>query len=497
MQHQLVQNIGKGMAGSFLYVLGYALAKAGIASGEADDDKDVKNFMKNSLGISSYSLKIGDKSFTYDWAQPIATPLSIMTNYVKYTNNNPDANIIEKTINSLNIGTEQLLQQSFMESLNTVLNGNGTTLENLSQAVLDLPARAVPTFSKQIADMIDGTQRTTFEYDKPVQSAINSVISKIPGASMVLPASIDTLGNEIQKYGGDNNAFNVFLNPTNVNKGQLSKAGAEIYRLYQQTGDSSVFPITAPYYINNKGEKINMTSEERSNYQKTTGKYAEKAITELLTNRYYKELTDTEKAEIIQEIITDSNAKAKHDILGIETEENSKKRELIDKIDTKSYYDYKMKTKNIEGENVERRKNEVLLNANYSNKIKSELYANTTGKDDELYNLILNKNNININEYLEYKIKDSKNEFSADKNKNGDSISGTSKKKRFNYINNNITGYNNRLILLAQKYKLSNSERQDLTNYINENYKGQDKINVFKKLSQNYKVSDDNKVYYK
>ena len=88
LQHKFVQNLGKGMAGSLLYVLGYGLAKAGIASGEADDDKDVKNFMKDSLGISSYSINIGGKSFSYDWAQPVATPLAIMTNYVKYSKDN-------------------------------------------------------------------------------------------------------------------------------------------------------------------------------------------------------------------------------------------------------------------------------------------------------------------------------------------------------------------------------------------------------------------------
>ena len=86
------------MAGSLLYVLGYGLAKAGIATGESDDDKDVKNFMKNSLGIGSYSIKVGDKSFSYDWAQPVATPLAIMTNYVKYSKDNPDASAINKAI---------------------------------------------------------------------------------------------------------------------------------------------------------------------------------------------------------------------------------------------------------------------------------------------------------------------------------------------------------------------------------------------------------------
>ena len=53
LQHQFVQNLGKATAGSFLYVLGYALAQAGVITGEADEDKDVKNFMKNSLGIGS------------------------------------------------------------------------------------------------------------------------------------------------------------------------------------------------------------------------------------------------------------------------------------------------------------------------------------------------------------------------------------------------------------------------------------------------------------
>lgn len=496
MQHKLVQNIGKGMAGSFLYILGYALAKAGIASGEADDDKDVKNFMKNSLGISSYSIKIGDKTFTYDWAQPIATPLAIMTNYVKYSEENPDAGIIDKSIKSLNIGTEQLLQQSFMESLNTVLNGSGTTLENLSQAILELPARAIPTFSKQIADMVDATQRTSFEYDKPIQSAVNSVVAKIPVASKSLPVARDTLGNEIKKYGGENNIFNVMFNPANVNKGQLSKAGEEIYRLYQETGETTVFPITAPYYINSKGEKITMTAEERSNYQKVTGEYTEKAIEELLSNAEYKKLSNEGKTELIKDIISDSNAKAKHDILEIETEEAKKKRELIEKINTKNYYDYKLKTKDIEGTNATRRKNEVLLNADYTNKVKDILYTNTTGKEDNLYN-ILNNGNININEYLDYKIRDSKDEFSADKNSDGETISGSSKKKVYNYVNNNITGVGNRLIILGNQYKLKDNERKALSEYINNIIpKTKDRIEVYKKLTKNFVVKDG-KVYYK
>lgn len=495
MQHKFVQDIGKGFAGTFLYVAGYALAKAGILSGEADDDKDVKNFMKNSLGISSYSIKIGNKSFTYDWAQPVATPFAIMSNFVKYDKENPDASILEKGIKALNIGTEQLLEQSFMESLNTVLNGNGEILENLAQSVFELPARAIPTFSKQIADMVDSTQRTTFEYDKPIQSAINSVIAKIPIASKSLAPSIDTLGNEIQKYGGENNFFNVFMNPANTNKGKLTKAGTKIYDLYMKTGDSKVFPVTAPYYINNNGDKIVMDSKQRAEYQKTTGDYTEKAIDELIKNKDYKKLSDDKKVELISNIINDSNNMAKHKVLNIESKDAEKTRKLIEKVGTKAYYDYSFKTQNIEGENANKQKMNILEESDYSNSIKSELYSNTIGQNDDNYNTIYKNAGININEYLKYKQQD----FTSDKKDDG-TLQGKStknkKNKVFNYVNNMKLSYENRLILLGTQYKLNTQERKDLFNYINTIKINKDDKLKFLNKCQGFTVYKDGTVEY-
>lgn len=490
-QHDFVQNLGKGTAGSFLYVLGYALAKAGIATGEADEDKDVKNFLKNSLGINSYSIKIGNKSFSYDWAQPIATPLAIMTNYVKYNEKNPDANVLDKAIQSINIGTEQLLQQSFMDSLNTVLNGNGTTLENLSQSVLELPARAIPTFSKQIADMVDGTQRTSFEYEKPVQSAINSIKAKIPGLSKTLPASIDTLGNEIKKYGGENNFFNVFINPANTNKGELSKAGQEIYNLYQETGDTTIFPRTAPYYINNKGEKITMDSEQRSKFQTVSGSYVENTVEGLLRNKDYNKLNSEKKTKIINEIISDSYSKAKYDVLKIDSEEYEKLRETLKNVKPTSYYDYKFKT---EGMKKDSEKIDVIVNSNYSNKEKTLLYENyILSKSNTTYPLI-KQTGIDINEYLRY----TQQEFESDKIDNGTTsgktVSGSSKKKAYEYVNNMNITYEQRLMLLGMRYALTNTEQTRLYNYVTTlDYSQEEMKEVFEKL-KGFTVYNDGRV---
>ena len=480
LQHKFVQNLGKGMAGSLLYVLGYGLAKAGIATGESDDDKDVKNFMKNSLGIGSYSIKVGDKSFSYDWAQPVATPLAIMTNYVKYSKDNPDASAINKAIKSLDIGTEQLLQQSFMESLNTVLNGTGTTMENLSKAILDLPARSIPTFSKQIADMVDETQRTTFEYGKPVQSAINSVISKIPFASKSLPASVDTLGHEVKKYGGNNNLWNVMFNPANTNKGQLSKAGKEIYDVYMQTGDTTIFPRTAPYYINSKGEKVNMTSQERNQFQRVTGKYVENSLNSLMKDADYKKLSNDKKAEIINEIVSDSYSKAKYDVLKIDSKEYEKKRNTLKDVKPSSYYNYKFKT---EGMKKDNEKINVLVNANYTDKEKTALYENYILSSTNTTYPLLKKSGIDIDEYMKYLQQDFKSEKKDNGTTSGKTVAGSAKRKTYEYVNSMNISYEQKLLLLGTQYKLNNAERTKLYNYVKTlDYSQEEMQKVFEKL---------------
>lgn len=491
LQHKFVQNLGKGMAGSLLYVLGYGLAKAGIATGESDDDKDVKNFMKNSLGIGSYSIKVGDKSFSYDWAQPVATPLAIMTNYVKYSKDNPDASAINKAIKSLDIGTEQLLQQSFMESLNTVLNGNGTTMENLSKAVLDLPARAIPTFSKQIADMVDDTQRTTFEYGKPVQSAINSAISKIPFASRSLPASVDTLGHEVKKYGGNNNLWNVMFNPANTNKGQLSKAGEEIYNIYMQTGDTTIFPRTAPYYINSKGEKVNMTAQERNKFQTVTGKYVEDSLNSLMKDSDYKKLSNDKKAAIINEIVSDSYSKAKYDVLKIDSKEYEKKRNTLKDVKPSSYYNYKFKTEDMKKDNE---KINVLVNANYTDKEKTALYENYILSSTNTTYPLLKKSGIDIDEYMKYLQQDFKSEKKDDGTTSGKTVAGSAKRKTYKYVNSMNISYEQKLLLLGTQYKLNNAERTKLYNYVKTlDYSQEEMQKVFEKL-QGFTVYKDGRV---
>ena len=483
LQHRFVQNLGKGMAGTVLYAIAYALAKTGIATGESDEDKDVKNFLKNSLGISSYSIKIGNKSFTYDWAQPISAPLSIMTNIVN--SENKGTALLESVIGNLDTAGSILLEQSFMESLNEVTSDADGPVSGIINQVLELPSRAVPTFSKQIADMVDGTQRTTFEYGRPVKSAVNSIVAKVPGLSKTLPASVDTLGNEIEKYGGNNNIFNVMLNPANTNKGKLSKAGEEIYNVYNQTGDKTIFPRTAPYYINSKGEKITMDAHQRSEFQTISGKYVENSMNKLLNDSDYKKLDDEAKAEIINEIASDSYSKAKYDVLKIDSNEYAKLRETLKNVSPGSYYNYKFKTKDMKKNSD---KINALIDADYTNKEKTALYEQyileSTDKKYPIIKETFTENGLNITKYLKYKNQD----FSADRKDDGTlegkSISGSAKQKRKEYIENMGITYTQGIILYGLECTPSDNDKKQIVNYIKTmpNKTNKEKLEILKQF---------------
>lgn len=323
MQHEFVQSLGKATAGTMLYIIGLALAKAGVTSGESDDDKDTRNFMKNTLGINSYSIKIGGKTFTYDWAQPIAAPLSITANIEK--NRKDNASALENIISSLDTAGSILLEQSFMDSINTVLNNNDGIVAGMQEAILELPSRAIPTFSKQIVDLTDSTQRQTFEYNAPLKTSVNKIKAKIPGLSKQLAPSVDTMGRDIQKYGGKNNVFNVFLNPANVNSENLSESAKEIYRLYKETGDTTLMPRVSPYYINKNGEKTILTSEQRADYQKTSGKIIGESVNKLLKNRTYSLLSDEEKADVVNNLVNYSYNVAQKEVLNFDITQNYQK----------------------------------------------------------------------------------------------------------------------------------------------------------------------------
>lgn len=460
-QHEFVQSLGKATAGTMLYILGIALANAGVTTGESDEDKDVSNFMKNTLGVNSYSIKIGDMSFTYDWAQPLAAPLAITANLVQ--KQKEEASLLENVVSTLDTAGNLLLEQSFMESISTVLNNNEGIATGMQEAILDLPARAIPTFLKQITDLTDGTQRQTFVKDKPIESMFNSMKAKIPGLSYTLDPSVDTMGREIKKYGGKNNLFNVFLNPANVSTENVSESAQEIYRLYKETGETNIMPRVAPYYVNKKGEKIILTTQQRTQYQKVSGAIIEENVANLLGSTAYQNMSDTKKAETINDIVNYSYNIAQMETLGTELSETYETAYEYAQIgDISDFYEFRNSIDDTDADT----KRTSIVNYLYNSDLEDNQIANLYGNyysSDKTLNAMLELR-IPMREFIKFNSADIQGQYNS---KTGQTISGSKKNATIEYVNTLNLSKAQRAILVKSVYSSHKSNDNDIIRYVN------------------------------
>lgn len=326
MQHTFVNQLGKATAGTLLYVLGASLAKAGITTGGADDDEDVADFMRNTLGIQPYSIKIGDKTFTYDWAQPVASSLAIPADIKKGIKDAKEGEVdLEYIIHqAFSTSGAILLEQSFLQGIKDVLGGYGDPIDNLMSEIEGLPARAIPTFLQQLITYSDSTKRMSYG-NKGIDNAISQAQAKTPWAKD-LPVYRNSMGKEVKMYGGKNTFFNVFLNPANYSEGNASKSAKEIYKVYQATNDKRILPRLVDSNLKNE-DGTKLTNQQKSDFLKISGDIIEKSVDDLRNNDEYNSMSDEDKAQAIKSIVDYAYNKARKDITGHELSSTYKKAE--------------------------------------------------------------------------------------------------------------------------------------------------------------------------
>ena len=314
---------------------------------------------------------------------------------------------------------------------------------------------------KQIVDLTDSTQRQTYSYDKPLETMKNKVLAKIPGLSKSLAPSVDTLGRKIQRYGGKNNIFNVFLNPANVNTENISESAKEIYKIYKATGDNTVMPKQVAYYINKNGEKIVLTNEQRAEYQKISGKLIEESVSKIMGQSSYENMNDQSKADTLSNVVNYSYEIAKGKVLNQEISDTYKKAYEYSKIgDVSDYYIFK---NNIDNTDSETKKasivNYLTKSNNLSDKQIAFMYGNYYSSEKVLNTMI--DLEIPIKEFIKY----NSQEFESDYNEKG-VISNSRKNKVFNYINGLNLNSTQRAILFKMEYNSFSNYDTSILKYI-------------------------------
>lgn len=399
-QKQFVDTLARAMTGTGIITLAFFLCRNGlITGGEPDNEDEGLTYQNKISGWQPYSINFGDKSYTYDWANPIGTLLALGADISQ--SKSAEDTLTAILMAGLKAGINTMFNQSYLEGLSEIF-GQDDIAGGLETMLINLPASFTPTAFQQIARLIDPIARDTYDTD-PLKRSWNKVIAKIPWASKKLPAKIGANGQEMTNFGGSlgSNILESLLSPGYIGETTTTKVDDEVQRLYAVTGETSVFPDWSEYTsksdfsLNANGEKYTTTTAEWERYQKTRGTTAYQLISSVLNTAAYRSLSNTEKADLISDINAYSNDQAKRTIL----------------------------------------------------KSRGETYSSAWDAEAA----ISRESGIPVTTYLIYE--NAVSNFSADKDKNGNSISGSKKSKVVDYISSlNLTDKQKDYLYLAEGY---------------------------------------------
>ena len=445
---QLIDNIAQATTGSALALVGYMLAQAGFLNGGGEDDKEARYDAQ--LGDMTYSIKIGDTSYSLSWLSPMAMPLFVGANFFETLVEKEEWNT-DVVINTLAQTLDPLSEMSFLSGLTDVLSSYETgsmqqikgMVESIAQNYL---GQYIPTLSSQVASAIDDTKRVTTETNasgsKFINTTVNKLKYKIPGLRQTLEPSLDIWGNEVKQEGtvGEKIIDN-FRAPYSKKKDITTPVDTELKSIYRETGENSVLPSKSSSYIDYKNEKYNMTNKEFTDFKKKYGQTSFEMLEELFQTNTYAESDSTEKAKLI-----------------------SKVYEYARDVSKKAYFDkHDVSYTNTTEDNIPIYKEKPIKNAIEYDMTPDE-YSYYEENPSRYHTIKA------ITDYETYKtISKDLYDIKGDKDSNDKTISGSRKLKVYDYINGLDLGYEQKLILAKMEYPSEDRYNYEIIDYLNNN----------------------------
>ena len=345
-------DLSKNITGSGMILLGYSLAKNGIITGGYSEDKNERNWQKLK-GYQPNAFHIGNKYYTYDWAQPSSIPLIIGTAIYEGINKMEKEEASE--FEALTQGAKSLGQGLINASdawfnlspLQNVANilgggenasyGNTSPATNILQTLAEYPQTLIPSVLGATARANDTTIRNAYDSTSYANTYVNKMKAKIPGLSKTLPASYDVWGRE-RKRGTDEDAvFSQFINPGTF--GYYNDADSDVDNyidgLYESIKgnenlkDTQVLPRQASNKVTINGEEKKLNNVEYSLRQKTLGEKQKELVRAFI--KVADGLTPEEQAKALDKIYSAANVDTNSKLYGIEPDMGKEAKEHFDK----------------------------------------------------------------------------------------------------------------------------------------------------------------------
>lgn len=306
----VVDTASKATVGSLIYAVGFLARALGGITGKADDDKDKAAFDKAN-GISPYS--IGGR-WSYDWIQPVGSLMALGAE--TYDSIQGDEKLSDVVFDAIFSAGDSLLNMSLFQNITSVLKGQGSSTENIINAIADgYATQMVPGLVGDIAKLVDDTVRSTYTGGNVLETAAAKDQAMIPFASKNLPASMNVKGEKNTRGGTAWRIFDVLLNPGVSNHVKMDETSKAIYDLYDLTGDKTIFPSVSPSKVDKDGTTYKMNGSERSHFQELQGQTYMQAVEAMKDSKLWGGMTEEAKVQALQDLNSYSLDSAKRDLV--------------------------------------------------------------------------------------------------------------------------------------------------------------------------------------
>lgn len=335
-QAKAVTDFGRAFNGTMGIAFFAVLAGAGIMNVAGDDDKD-KEALEKSEGVSGTQLNLsalnrwiagestewrdGDDLVSIGFLDPINAQMTygaLLADCYKEAGKITFGDVTRENLSSIYQSVMDLPAMSQFQEIENSLKYSNADAEGgkLADATFRYGASQatsfIPNIVSGVAQGVDGTVRDTYNGDTVWENSLNAMKSKIPGLRETLPAALDNWGRE-KKYTGTaaENFLNATLNPGSVTKYRTSAVNQELYRLEGMNIDVKYPEKKAPLDGSRNGKDVDLTQDERRQYQMAYGQTAYDNIQKVIQSSVYKQSSDAEKAAAIQNLLEVATAAGK------------------------------------------------------------------------------------------------------------------------------------------------------------------------------------------
>ena len=203
--------VGQMATGAAVSMIGLDLALNGYITGGGPAGAERQALIRT--GWQPYSLKIGDKYYSYQRFEPIATDLSLMADMAeflaadRYSDTSPgefdDPDVM--TMGSLLMlkAGNAVLNKTYMSGLMDIIDALSDPTENKAKRLAASGLISlVPGVSSSLA-LSGAIARTTDPFAKDAASTIEQLKANLPGFSKKVPNRLDLFGRKIARATGD------------------------------------------------------------------------------------------------------------------------------------------------------------------------------------------------------------------------------------------------------------------------------------------------------